>query len=174
MVRLTIQQKKNIDMVAPLLLACGVGYFYFQKNKDKDWKMLLAIVLIVFAVGYVITTKITRTIIDQAPPIVLPSDDSLQPCGNFDPKPITDAIHADAYRPLLSVGFRDIDSYKSLAALSNCELVKCYKYWYDNYHSENNESLAQAIAAEGIAFLEVNFKQVQDVLASKFASLNLQ
>lgn len=166
---MTLQQKKNIDVLAPMLLAGGMGLLYFSKTKNKSWQLLIAVMLVCFAIGYVLTTKITRGIYEKAPPTQLPNDVGLQQCASFNPAPLVDAIHTNAYGWF---NFRDLDSYTALAALSNCELGVAYKYWWNKYHAEKGESLAQAIAAES-GFLEQKFSTVQNLLAARFSSLNL-
>lgn len=138
---MTNAQKDSINLYVPLSLAAVAGYVLYRRG-EKSWQMLVALLLGVFVVAWLITRKVTASIVPQS---ALPDDVGLTQCSAYDPKSLTDRIYNDIYCKWC---FRNTAPYVELLALSKCEFVKVHNDWNKRYLSKDGETLRQAINGE--------------------------
>jgi len=71
-----------------------IVFYLFKKGKQPVYLLVAAI--IVFIVFYVITSQVTKAIVNRPPPdIKLPADISQANCSDFDGKAIVKALKDD-------------------------------------------------------------------------------
>ena len=88
------QTKKNIDLVVPAVLAGAAGFYAFRKS--GNWKIIVAVVLIVFIVAYIVTTQITKRVYVTKPHDVPPvADYSTSDCADYDGTSLAKLIKDD-------------------------------------------------------------------------------
>lgn len=145
---MTIDQKKNIDIIAPLAVAGLVAYKTYQAKPD-DYKRVAVVALAVFVAVWLLSKAITRGLVANSskPNDLQPLSDpgtSTAVGGVWDPTATTNALRQDCY----GWGFRNKPLYATVASYSNGRLVAIYNDWNARFYSEKGETLVQAMEAE--------------------------
>lgn len=159
---LTIQRKRQIDLLLPTILATVAGVLAFRK-KGAEYRILIVAVLGTFIVAYILTTQITK-IIASAPPSSVPD---MPGAENYDGTPLAKKLYDDIYEIF---GFHDFDIYRELADLTDAQLIKVYNAWNKNFYAEDKETLPVAIAGEEFGIWNDN---LQRNILNRFSALNL-
>lgn len=159
---LTLQRKRQIDILLPTLLATVAGVLVFRK-KAGDYRLLIAAVIGAFILGYIITSQITKIIYTKGP------DAAPVPAGaeNYNPSSLAQRLYNDIS---CWVCLHDFDVYRELAGLSDAQFIKVYNEYNKNFYSKYNETLAVSIAEEGFGIANESLKQS---LMQRFKSLRL-
>ena len=160
---LSLSEKKNIDLLAPTVLATLVAGGMIIK-KQKDYRVLLLVIVGVWLASYLVTTRITKSIYENGPAPV-PTGGG---CDNFDPKPFTDAVKDDVYSGILTA--RKVQPYKDLLKLADCQLIKVYNDWNDRYYALDKETIKVAMSGE---ITGIEFDSLRTQIFSKFQTLGL-
>jgi hypothetical protein len=158
--------KSTINLYVPLALASGSAFMLYRRG-EKSWQMVVAVLLGVFLLAWLITRKITSSIV---PHTALPDDVGLSQCRSYNPTSLTDALYNDIDCVFC---FRNLKPYQDLLALGNCEFVKVHNDWNARYRNKSNETLRQAIDGE-VQGGWTQYASLTDALTARFNSLNLQ
>lgn len=161
---MNISQKKAVDILVPTVLAGVTVWFLFTRTKKVEY--VIAGGVIVFALGYIVTSQLTKATLLNGPAPV-PTGGG---CDSYQPNALIDAIYEDTTCTFCT---RDRALYDTLLGLSDCQIIKAYNYWNEKYYTQTNASLAVQIAKQG-NFWDDLFGTQQTAIKLKFATLNLQ
>lgn len=160
---LTLQRKRQIDILLPTLLATAAGIMVFRK-KANDWRLLIAAIIGAFVLGYIITSQVTKIAYSQGPGAVDVGNDAVAQA--YDGLPLATRLMNDIY----SWGFRDYTPYEDLMKLTDGQIKQVYNAWNKNFYSKDNETLPVAISGENFGIIHDSLKK--QVLA-RFQTLQL-
>ncbi len=161
--QLSKQNKRTIDTLTPVVVAAGVGFVSFRKS--KDWRFVVATIIIAWLIAYILTSQVTRFFYLKGP-AELPTGAGAE---TYDALPLTTRLKDEIY----SWGFRDDAPYQELLSLNDAQFIKVYNAWNANFYSKDSETLPVAIAGENSGMF-TTFKSLQASLAARFTKLNLQ
>lgn len=132
-----------------------VGDFFGELPKFVQNTIKITLVVLGIIAGIVIYKKI-KDYLSRPPMVPIPNDQTSSgaPINQFDPKPITDAIHQDVYEIF---GSRNNQAYNDFLNLSNSEIAVVYNDWTNRYYSADGETLTTAIAGELVPFTQQKF-----------------
>lgn len=137
------QTKRTIDNAVPAVLAGVAGFIAFKKG--ANWKIVVAAIVIVFVVAYIVTTQVTKNLYTTKPhDVPLVNDYSTDDCKDYDGTSLARLIKDDYEPPGLFGTFFHAGSeatYDQVLALSNCQLIRLYNYWNQNYYSQTGKTL---------------------------------
>lgn len=160
---MTKQTQKNINTIIPFALSAYVAYKaqYGYKRKPEEVVIFTALTLFISAI---IVSRITKAIaIQQA----TESNPTVKPDPVYNPAPLVDAIKKDIY---CIACWRDKDLYRTLAALTDAQLVSCWQYWNDQYYTLDTENMYEAIKGETLGW---GLESTWQTLQTRFQKLNL-
>ena len=160
---LTIQKKRQIDVMIPTVLAAIAGIYAFKK-RGATWQTLLVVVIGAFIVSYIVVSQITKYIYTSGP-MQLPVGADAQ---NYNGKPLAERIQVDIY----SWGLRKVAPYKELLSLSDGQLIAVYNAWNENYFGKDGETLTAALAGEWSSWTG-EFYTLRDQILERFSRLGI-
>lgn len=150
------ETKSSIDLILPAGAAAYMAYNLYTKGKGKkQWQQVLIPTAIVFAIVWLVTSRITKTILAKketpgdltgnydTPTKVAGGGGDVSGAG-FNPAPYTARLHSDLYE----FGFNSHSLYTELNTLSNAQLQAIYNDWKDKHYHEESETLTAAIDDE--------------------------
>lgn len=164
---LTLQRKRQIDILLPTLLATAAGVMVFRK-KANDWRLLIAAIIGAFVLGYIITSQVTKIAYSQGPAAV-PVPANEPQAQSFNGLPLAQRLYDDIY----TWGVRNGAPYRDLMNLTDGQFIQVYNAWNKTFFAEDNETLPVAINGESVG-LDVSFNQIKPLVMARFARLNLQ
>ncbi len=114
--QLSKQNKRTIDTLTPVVVAAGVGFVSFRKS--KDWRFVVATIIIAWLIAYILTSQVTRFFYLKGP-AELPTGAGAE---TYDALPLTTRLKDEIY----SWGFRDDAPYQELLSLNDAQFIKVY------------------------------------------------
>lgn len=144
------QQTRTALNVAIPAGAAGLAGIFLYNKKEKDVKVMLFILLVVFLLVWLVTSQVTKTLLANAQkPGTVPLPNDTGNTGNngnntapFDPGPLATAVFNDTEGWTL---MHDTETYRQLNLLSNTALVQVYNYWNDQFYGKHSQTIVQAI-----------------------------
>lgn len=136
------QTKRTIDNAVPAVLAGVAGFIAFKKG--ANWKIVVAAIVIVFIVAYIVTTQVTKNLyVNKPKDVPLVKDYSTDDCKDYDGTSLAKLIKDDYDPGFLGSIFHtgSAATYNQVLSLSNCQLIRLYNYWNQNYYAETGKTL---------------------------------
>lgn len=138
--------KKAIRLYIPILLACGIGMYAWQKK--ATWQVLLIAVAGGWLLSWLMISQALKLIgISASRPGKVDVPVGNIPV-NFNAKHWAERIAKDAYAPILGISVRDESLYSELAGMTDAQLVAISNAWLDAFYGEHKEQVYEAIDAE--------------------------
>lgn len=180
----TKNSKGAIDLVVPSLGSIATAFYFITKQKDRDVKFLVLILILVFALLYAITTQVTKAILiagekpadvpltgDKSSGINSTTGESVP--GGFDTEGWVDRLKRDVYAPVLGISIRDADLYAKMVLFGNDDLIKMWNLWKDKYFEEHGETMTEAIAGEWFVYGSAVYSNKETII-SRLRKLGLR
>jgi hypothetical protein len=162
---MTPLQKKNINVIVPLLVA--VYFVYKTDPKLAGYKKTLPIAIGIFLLIWFITHQATSYV----------QKEQDKPTPGTIPDAVTDKFDAASFCTKLYNDidcifcWRDKELYRQLAAYPDTYIIAINSYWNDKYYSKNGETLRVAINGE---VLGIMLESTKDTINQRFDKLNIQ
>lgn len=160
---LSDNNKKTIDIILPTVAAALAAYYLYRGKKSG--KEIAIVAVIAWVLSYIIISQVTRMINRQGPAQKATGGT----CDNYDPSGLANRLKEDITCVFCK---RDLDIYKEMMALPDCEFITLYNYWNKNIYANLKKTLRVAIEDEG--GVNIPFQSLQEAISDRFQRLNLQ